>query len=390
MSCDLTVRTIDPNYVDSRMIHLEAEFFQLTKTQSDMLLCAFVAWCSQLLSGQFITSWFWGAKKEKPEVLLKKIPGENVGVVSVEGAAAGEYIYNSKTLEQYKRALLFPSPEMQKDTMLSDDYLAFYLRQLEKRKNNELSWKDTILSFFNEPHRIPYGAVTHLDVQGRAVKMPYHFNSSLFYGTIELAISVHSLGEGIRSISKEMVRFLSERAKELANINGRVAITPFTFPSKCSGHMHYFGNNIQVNESNLPAKFFPVEWFPHYYICGAEWYNVISPLAQTHQPRLMENAGQCSGIVAKQYPNGSIAISVDKQPDCLDIADLVSVKHILYECLYPGMSRMSKQDFLNPNNTGYISKPRMRWECVPIFETEIFETEDDIVFRHANCVVSKS
>ena len=50
----------------------------------------------------------------------------------MEGAAASEYIYNGKTLEQYKRALLFPSPEMQKNAGLSDDHLAFYHRQLEK------------------------------------------------------------------------------------------------------------------------------------------------------------------------------------------------------------------------------------------------------------------
>lgn len=366
MPHDLFVGAIDPNCVDERILHMEAEFFQLTKAQSDALMRSFVMWCSQLLSEQFIVNWFWGNRKTKPETLLKKIPGKDFGIVGLEGAAISEYVYNSKTLEQYKRALLFPSPGTQKGAGLSDDYLAFYHRQLEKRRNNELSWKDTVLSFFNEPNRIPYGAVTNLEVQGRAVKIPYHFNSNLFYGTIELSISVHSLEERMRSISKEMTRFLSEQAKKLANINGRVAVTPFTFPSKCSGHMYYFGNNIQANESNLPTEFFPVEWFPHYYICGAEWYNVISPLAQTHRSGLMEDAGQCSDIVAKQYPNGSIAIALDKQPDCLDIADLASVKHILYEYLYPGMSRMSKQDFLNPNNVGYMSKPRMRWECVPM------------------------
>lgn len=386
MPRDLSTSTIDSNCVDTRILHMEAEFFQLTKAQADTLLCEFAAWCIQRLSGQFIINWFWDNRRAKPETLLKKIPSKDAGIVSLEGTVASDYIYNSKTLEQYKRTLLYPSPGTRKDTGLSDNYLAFYRRQLEKRQQNSLSWKDTVLSFFNEPDRIPYGAVTHLELQGRAVKIPYHTNNGLFYGTIELSISVHSLGEKILAISKEMAGFLSEQAKSLTNLNGRVAVTPFTFPAKCSGHMYYFGNNIQANESNLPTEFFPVEWFPHYYICGAEWYNVISPLAQTHQSGLREDAKRYSGIVAQQHSNGSITIAVDKQPDCIDVADLVPIKHILYECLYPGMSRMPKQAFLDPDNTGYIAKPRMRWECVPIFENEILETENDIIFRHTNYV----
>lgn len=300
-----------------------------------------------------------------------------------------EQIYSKKTLEQYKKELCYLSFGSQGRTLPSKDYLEFYRRQLRERAENELNWRDTILSFFNEPNRILYWEKTHLDLQGTAVRIPYHANSDSFYGKIRLSISVHCLGDKLNTISSEMARFLSEQAKMFANINGRVAVTPIAFPSNCSGHMHYFGNNIQENESSLPKDLFPIEWFPHYYICGAEWYNVISPLAQTHRPGLWEDAKRYSGILTQQHPNGSITIAVDKQPDYIDVADLAPIKHILYECLYPGMSRMPKQAFLDPDNTAYISKPRMRWECVPVFEDEILQTENDIIFRHINCVIPK-
>lgn len=389
MPRDLSASAIDLNCVDARVLHMEAEFFQLTKAQSDTLLDAFVEWCFRLLPGHFISSWFFNNKKIRYENLFEAIHKKDAGALGLEGETISEQVCNKKTLERYKRELCYPSFGSQRGSLPSKDYWEFYHRQLRKREENVLNWKDTVLSFFNEPNRILYREKTHLDLQGIAVRIPYHADSDSFYGQIKVSISVHCLGDKIHAVSSEMARFLSEQAKMLANINGRIAITPIAFPSKCSGHMFYFGNNIQENESSLPKDFFPLEWFPHYYICGAEWYNVISPLAQMHRPGLWEDAKRYSGILTQRHPNGSMTAAVDKQPNCLDIADLAPIKQLLYECLYPGMSRMPKRAFLDPDNTVYIAKPRMRWECVPVFENEILQTEKDIIFRHTNCVIPK-
>lgn len=164
-----------------------------------------------------------------------------------------------------------------------------------------------------------------------------------------------------------------------------MAVTPIDYPSKCSGHMKYFGDESPLQLGPVPNGYFPIEWYPYYYICGAEWFNVISPLAQAHLPMLFNDAENIPEILVKKHSNGSVNLKLQMDPDLVDVSDLRKMRDLLYNGLYPGMKRMVKKYFLDPQRTGLLSKPRMKWEILPIHEEEIIETEDEILFVHAPC-----
>lgn len=371
--------------MDARILQLEFEYFQQSKESSDALLEEFVEWCVHMFSGHFICSWEWKSKSIKDNTIARRVKEENAVFLSINGAIASNQIYNRKTLNQYRRKLLDPSTDHSRFKEVADDYWPFYQTKVEALLEAQLDWKDTISSFFYEPNRIFRSAPQQLDLQGYATRIPYAKYNKLFYGTVNLSISIQSLGSNLQSIAGTFKTYLIEQASKWINLNGRVAITPITYPAKSSGHMYYFGNNISMDGTHLSNNFFPSEWYPHYYICGAEWFNIISPLAQQHIPTVLQDVQQFDMISIQELPGGSIGVQVEKNLACLDVIDLLPVKLLLYNALYPGMSKLSKQVFLNPNSTGYMAKPRKKWECVPILEEEIVITDEEIVFRHKNC-----
>ena len=61
-----SVTTCPPNgMIDARYLHLEAEFFELEKNQSDFLLRSFVIWCESFFSEQFVVDWYWKEKMSR-------------------------------------------------------------------------------------------------------------------------------------------------------------------------------------------------------------------------------------------------------------------------------------------------------------------------------------
>ena len=61
-----SVTTCPPNgMIDARYLHLEAEFFELEKNQSDFLLRSFVIWCESFFSEQFVVDWNWKERNVK-------------------------------------------------------------------------------------------------------------------------------------------------------------------------------------------------------------------------------------------------------------------------------------------------------------------------------------
>lgn len=381
-----SVTTCPPNgMIDARYLHMEAEYFELEKKQADFFLKSFVTWCESFFSDQFIVDWYWNGKKIKAETLLDIIKRECAGVIGVEGAVLCETIYNKRTLHAYKKSLLYPVFGDKTDIEVSGDYFTFYREQATKIRNKQVDWKNAVLSFFYETNRIGQTTVQRLEVGGYATKIPYHTKANLFYGDIGLSIPIFCLGEQISQVANKFTMFLDKLSEEIVNLNGRVAVTPINYPSKCSGHMKYFGNDVRLQVGPAPNGYTLKEWYPHFFICGAEWFNVISPLAQTHLPTLYVDAGKFPEVMVTKHSNGSINLKLRMRPDLVDVGDLQKMRDILYDGLYPGLGRILKKDFLNPLDTSFLSKPRIKWEIIPVHEEEIIETEDEILFIHAPC-----
>ena len=176
--------------------------------------------------------------------------------------------------------------------------------------------------------------------------------------------------------------FLEHWAGELSNLNGRVAISPFNGTDMWSGYMRYFGRDEEKMAPPPPQGYFPVEWYKYAYLCGAEWFNVVSPLVQTHLPTLWTDAQKTEEILANRHSNGNISLKLDQDPETVDVEDLRKMKDLLYDGLYPGMGIMQKSYFFDLTWTTMLTKPRVYWECIPIRREELLETEDAIIFRH--------
>lgn len=273
-------------------------------------------------------------------------------------------------------------PGRPKGSDVSEDYWAFYRTQAAKIKSGELDWISGILSFFEEPHRVRRTILDPEELLGVATKFPYWANDGLFHGDLWLQVPIYCLGDGLHEMANAFSAFLEHWAGELSNLNGRVAISPFNGVSKWSGYMRYFGSDEEKMAPPPPQGYIPVEWYKYAYLCGAEWFNVVSPLVQTHLPTLWADAQKTEGILANRHSNGNISLKLDQDPETADVEDLRKMKDLLYDGLYPGMGTMMKSHFLDPEWTGMLTKPRMDWERIPIRREEILETEDAIIFRH--------
>ena len=368
---------------DMRYLQMELEFFGLTKEQSDTMLESFVFWYNQTFSNFFIINWYAGNRKIKTDKLPNVIYSNEALELGMEGGLICDKVYNQKTLNQHVRSFHYPSTGNMGSIGMSLDYMSFYNEKISIIEDDNCL-KKTILSFFSEPNRHGFSTMQRLELDGSITRLPYR-NNDKYYGTMNVSVSVYSLDSDVKSYAEKMVIFLQQQAERWTNINGRVAVAPSLNPSKCSGHMYYFGNNVAMDDSHLTGNFMPVEWYPHYYICGAEWFNIISPLAQQHIPKILIEAARFPSLTVQALAGGCISVHLKKEPDCIDIADLLPVKLLLYNALYPGMSEVPKQVFFDPGYTGYIAKPRKQWECVPMLEEEVIITKDSIIFRHRNC-----
>ena len=372
--------------IDNRLLHLELEYFQLTKQESDQLLLSFVEWHTQLFSASSILDWIFKNKHVKPEALKENIKNHAAILGGFEGVVKSEEIPNTKALRRYRKNDIFPPMGSHVTrSYISEDYFPFYQEKVEALNNGKTDWKGMIQSFFDEPGRICVAHARLMDLQGIIVRIPYEKSPEIFRGQIHCYIHIYCLEDSIPFFVREFRDFLRKQALKLTNINGRVAVTPISFPDKCSGHMYYFNGNVTMDGSHIIQNCSPNEWYPYYYLCGAEWFNVISPLTQTHLLNKDRKNDNVDDLIVEKLPNGCMTVQVGERPDMIDVKDLSHVKEFLYDALYPGMERILKDIFLNRRYTGATTKPRKDWVCVPVFEHEIIITDNEIIFKHGNC-----
>lgn len=141
------------------------------------------------------------------------------------------------------------------------------------------------------------------------------------------------------------------------------------------GHSAY---KFAVGEKGV----YGIEWYPYYYFCGAEWFNMLSPLQASHLADLAERSARYVNINTIVYPDGSASVCLKKPIDQTDVSDLADVRKLLYKALYPGKRKIMLADLQNPDAFGCLAKPRQQWECIPVFPNEIEVNQECIQFQH--------
>lgn len=374
--------SVDQGIVDARYLRMDVDAFFLGRERSWEIVSRFVEWCSLTFGQSYVMDWDEDGRKRRPERILEHLSLNDQPSVWFEGAVRSERIRNLTSLRKALRNYFSPM-NIHTAAETSTDYVDFYRDRKRQLLSGACSWEEMVRRFFDEADRRYLDMAPFPDIQGSAMIFPDHGRQDSYHVDLSIMVSVHSLGSDIHMTADHMAKFLTEQALRYQNVNGYIAVTPLPTTESCCGHMAYFGSFETKDGSHRDAGMEENDWYPYYYIKGAEWFNVLSPLTRGRVPTLLHDAADHPSLKVRELPNGCVTIQVDRPPHQVDVEDLVPVKRLLYKGLYPGMSCFSKLRFWDEDDFSWLSKPRSFWECVPIFEDEIIVTEDMVVFKHA-------
>lgn len=375
---------IYPQCVDSRWIYMEADYFQLTKEQKSGFVSAFAEWCAAFYEKDFLISCHVNDHKTPFINLAEKIQSCEDHIIVFEGAVRTDQISDSRAFNRFTKFM----ERYENETCPSDasvDYTTFYRRQKAKFSAGSITLKEFVLSLLREPGKICISPAHFPELQGCACGRAYEHNSTQFHGSISVALSVYSAGENLEQIAEDMADFLTSQGELYQNINGRVGITPLSFPCEHSAHMCYFDDKVYMDGSHEQAGIAPEEWYPYYHLRGVEWFNLISPLAKCNIPGLLQADARSQRIQVRGLDSGGVIVRLNTPLIGVDVADLLPVKELLYDGLYPGMRELPIEVFMDEEYMAPIAKIRMQWECIPVLDDEIVITDKSIIFRHKKC-----
>lgn len=372
-----------PGPIDSRCLQMEMSFFMLNKENADQLMLSFYEWCTAFLRDQCVSEWYWGQRKTKCELIPMRIIQNHAYSFGVDANVISDIVYDKKSFLRNTKRLIHDISLPNNSLDLSTDYFPFYEQQFSKLPQSSEEWKKRILSFFDEPNRICYSPVIATDIHGFAEICPYYSNTNLYHGKVSFSVFLLCVDQEIKRLSEEMSAYLCHSSQRFTNINGSVFLSPNISPS-ISAHMIYFGANVIKDGSHLASGFMPNEWYKNYYLCGIAWFNVISPLVQQHTPNLLAEALLYPSLAVDVLEGGGIAIGVKSDINLIDVKDLRPLKLLLNDALYPGTMSVEKRHILSRGDIGLITKPRRRWELLPVLENEILVTDTKIIFQHSN------
>ena len=371
-----------PNPIDSRCLQFELNYYMLNKHQTDRLMKSFYDWCLSFGRNQYIGQWYWGSRKISVESIPCRISQSGSYSFGFEANFISDVVYDKKTYKANKEKLFADISVPLIELSCSQDYFPFYDQQFRDTPKTANDWINSILSFFNEKNRICISPVAANDINAFAYSCQYRNNNNMYYGAIRFSVYLYCISNIIASVAGNMIQLLRNLSASYVNLNARILLSPICSAAPYGPHMTYFGSNVEQDGSHISVGALPSEWYKSYYLLGAEWYNIISPLAQRHLPNLMNDIPQHKNIAFEQLDTGGVAVWVKKEIINTDVDDLVSLKHLLYPALYPGKMCIEKKHILSRDAFGLISKPRKQWELLPVFENEIIISDTHIIFQH--------
>ena len=372
--------------VDCRMVQLEVEYHRATLPQAKELGMYFAEWMRELLSPNCISKFLFNSRRCNLESILKNISDCRKSFSFIFDAdVISPVVYNAKTLNAYEKKLCDARMrERWLDFDVSSDYPEYWRSCFENCQTPE-QCKQAVLKIMNAPGKKMYALWRQHDIIGSFDCCAYLQNESRFRGSFRLRVALNCLDGGAADFSETLVAIARGAASLFTDLSARIALSPVGRPEPyVSPHMRYFGNFLpEEDPHNVELSYSRKEWYPYAYFCGAEWFNLLSPLQASLLPDLETESAAYDSIVAERHPNGAIIVRLRNPIDQTDVTNLADVRKVLYRVLYPGSIRLMLVHVRNPEQWSYLAKPRNQWDCLPILPEEIIVNETSILFRHS-------
>ena len=362
--------------VDHRFLILHVDFYELTEEQEKNLAEDYICFCKDLLENHFYAGWFTGRfiLDVKADKILKRKPAQSFGF---EAFAKSDLVNDRCSFRSFRRKLYDPRRIGHSNDM-SADYMEITEKYWKKPVDPE-KCKQNILDIFAMPGKIYKGYWNQWDASGYFGSSKLWRNASGFCGDLDFRVSISCLGDAFDAYSEKMRAFAMELSKRYVNISARV----FVFADGDYPYKSIYGKTAVFKDgSHLDSGCDPSIWYKHYYVRGAEWFNILSPLQQKHFKNLSEKVKDYETILHEVLPGGGVSVWLNKPLSQIDVGDLSPMKDLLYDGIQPGTCEILLDKLYDLGRFGYLFKPRRWWEPFPLFDDEVFVLEDRVVFKH--------
>lgn len=375
----IATATLRGEVIDRRRLCLEAHYSFLQYSDLLNLANAFFTFTSRLLSAGFYTQWAFRGRSCNLSTLEKVLSNEYWQSPALDFHA----IANVQSCHVYDKASFrnFYKENMQLMTtgtwqVFADKYPSIFQKFLFQHAENDC--KEALLQWFAQQGKIDYGMYYEDDAAAFFSGCYYHSDHNKYHGSLKLCFNATCLGSELSAYAEKLLCFAKEIATFHPTVNALITLTPMLLTSKCSPHMLYFGRLPKESVFYNGVQYSPNEWYPYVYLCGAEWANILSPRIVK---RINLSKADLSAVSVESLSNGGAAVVLKKEIADTDVCDLSKVKQLLYPALLHGERIVKKKDFFNMKAFSFGTKPRLRWERIPIFENELIETESAIIYR---------
>lgn len=346
--------------------------------------CRFI---NDFFNGEFISRWIWdGSKKKKmfsptTEKLSEIILSDpySPSLIIDRMIKRSETMYLGKHINELDRRRMFDlSIPCQS---YSTDYESYVLENIFPILKNDAALKDAIIGLFSKEGKRPIAPNLMHDAEGFFYSAPEDMGSPICLGQAAFQISICCLGNDLNKAAELFANEIKNLCTMLNLAGGSVGIAPeetaFT-----GSYMKYFrnANNCDLDHDLPDGSRFLYDWNRVAFVSDCAWVNVLSPIARKKLfPKNMPSVPE-SGLIVKELPNYSIYVQLDKEPEEVDVNDLIRLKKFLYPALYPG-----KKIYDYWESDGKLRLdcfPRNWWERVPVFPEEITVQNGVITFEY--------
>lgn len=368
--------------LDCRALQLELDFFLLTQSQVISLFEICYSCLNELVLNSAISQWRWNNKKINKSTLFERmLKDTRPCTIFCEADIISDTVYDLKTFRYHENQIEQQLILRKSMTDVSNDYPSFFDTNFS-HCHSQRQYKDAIFNIVYAKEKIMQAPWLHHDVMCYFSYSEYQNQPNRYFGTFNFCLGYYCLRYNAQQFAERLIDLAKKASTAVININGRIALSPIIFSPSCSGHMLYYYGNPQGDNSHLEYGVCASEWYKNYYSRGPEWFNIISPIQKNMLPNLHDDLKKYTQVNYEDIGNGAIALMLRKAIDKIDIDDLVPMKEIMYQSLYPGRSEILLENLINPHQWGYMAKIRQRWEYIPIFDDEVTISSKSVIISY--------
>jgi len=370
--------------VDCRKVNIRTGFFRLNIEQRGALVEYLINACNRLYCDRFFAQWNWnenfgrGRKIDFTKLHEKIRTSQNFFGVYCEADVLGNTVWNKASFKKYDALLYEPdSSAFWNKVRVAWGYETYFLSKLNTFLDRE-ECGEAVYELFGKRDMYKRALWRAHDSGVLLTSFPHRERPDTFYGRFSFDIALQCIDDvdGFVAEAKSLLLGLTDITP---NINACISVSPLGAESE---HMRYFGTRPRVDGSHRLAGINNafVEWYPYYYILGAEWFNLLSPLV-ADRLQIQRERTLLPDKISVLSLGKSIAVQSPADIMDYDIDEMNDMKELLYPVLYPG-EHMIRFDELDSDNWSFIAKPRPEWERIPVFKDEIQISDEGIVLRY--------